>query len=137
MRNEVMDLFVKKLKAGGVTLSAVDYDRQVVSFGFNLENTSLTIFVVFGDDIRYVQIIGGEFARIPREKKNKAYEICNSLNEEYRWVKFYYNEDGGDLRCETDAIVDVKTSTDEINELWARMTTIVDKAYPKIMKSIF
>ena len=99
-------------------------------------NSTLIMLIVFDDD-NHVRIEGGGFASIPQDKINGMYKVVNQLNDDYRWVKFVVNEAGEDIRVRVDTVVSLDTCADEIFELCLRMTAIVDKAYPVIMKGLW
>ena len=63
-------------------------------------------------------------------------EECNSLNGEYRWVKFYIDGDG-DIAVSMDAVVDIDTVGAECIQLVNRMVNIYDDAYPRLMRAIW
>ena len=61
---------------------------------------------------------------------------CNSLNQEYRWVRFYLDKDW-DLICEADALLDPSSGGEECLSIVRRMVNIIDEAYPKFMKALW
>ena len=67
------------------------------------------------------------------DKYAAALMACNDANNQFRWVRFYVDDDH-DVVAETDAIVSEDSVFDEIVELIARMIRIVDDACPAFMK---
>lgn len=62
--------------------------------------------------------------------------ICNKMNTEYRWVRFYLDSDR-DVVVDADAILSVGTVGEECAELMLRLIDIADKAYPEFMKALW
>jgi len=67
-----------------------------------------------------------------RSKYSQALMLCNSLNQEYRWAKFYVDKDY-DIACDADAILSNDAAGDECLELMFRLMTIIDEVVPRIM----
>ena len=75
-----------------------------------------------------------DLGKFPKEKTMAALVACNDANSEYRWVKFYLDED----QCVTatvDAIVNERTVFDEAIKIIYRMLDIVDTVYHTFMKA--
>ena len=70
------------------------------------------------------------------EKFSKALVLCNELNKQYRWVKFYIDDDR-DIAVSADAIVDLSSVGSECAEMVSRMVNISDAAYPQFMKLLW
>ena len=64
----------------------------------------------------------------------KGLMACNACNSQYRWVKFYLDDDN-DVTVRADAILDESTCGAECLEMVRRMVGIVDEAYPVFMKA--
>ena len=69
-----------------------------------------------------------------KNNKEKALEICNSLNCEYRWIRFYVDEDL-DIVASIDAYLDAYTCGEMCMDYIRRIVSIVDEAYPQIAKA--
>lgn len=120
----------------GIKYKEMDERRVRVSYsGDNL--TTIPIHVIFdkdGDNL--VAFDCWEIAKFKEDKLAAGMVLCNSLNEKFRWVKFYIDSDR-DLRCQADAIVDHETVGSECSELVRRMVGIIDQAYPEVMKALW
>lgn len=68
-----------------------------------------------------------------QDKRNACILTCNELNQKFRWVRFYLDEDN-DLMAEADALVYRDTCGEECLKLVSRMVNIIDEAYPLVMK---
>ncbi len=137
MASQAAELFKAYMEGQDITISLVDDENNVYRVGLGLKNTQIVVFFQFDGDDNYVHLEGREFARIPTDQADKAYRICNHLNDSYRWVKFVWDEDAGDLACRCDAVIQLDSCTEEVYELMARMASIVDESYPDIMKSLW
>ena len=108
-------------------------DLFKVSFKTSHSN-NLSIFICFDEEdepciqLRCANIINFE------SKRELAYQMCNDLNAKYRWVKFYIS-DGGDINCETDALVTRDTSTMISYRLMQKIIGFVDYIYPELAKA--
>ena len=105
---------------------------KVVYSGENMD--SVPIFVFFdneGDPV--VQFKCWEIMNF-KNNKEKALEICNSLNCEYRWIRFYVDEDL-DIVASIDAYLDAYTCGEMCMDYIRRIVSIVDEAYPQIAKA--
>ena len=105
---------------------------KVVYSGDNLD--TISIFVIFdsdGDPV--VQYKCWDIACF-KNKIEEAMNVCNELNNEYRWIKFYVDEDG-DIIAAMDAFIDVDDCGDMCMYYFRRMLGIVDDAFPKIAKA--
>ena len=60
--------------------------------------------------------------------------MCNRLNAEYRWVKFYLDKDG-DVNAAIDAVISEDDCGEACMNLVHRIIRIVDDAYPEIAKT--
>ena len=105
--------------------------------GMSLDNTRIDIYLFFEEDNHDVHIVGRNFIKVPEDKLEKMYKVVNQQNKTYRWMKFTVNEDKGEVEVEDDAIIQLDTCGDEAFELIARMSNIVDEAYPDLMKALW
>lgn len=118
-------------------VNLVDDERSLVRIGFNLNNTQISIFVVFGEDDTDAHIEGRDFVKIPNDQTEKACRICNQMNNNYRWIKFVWDDDTSEMTVKCDAVIQLDSVAEEIYELVMRTASIVDNAYPEIMKSLW
>ena len=62
-------------------------------------------------------------------------DICNSLNAQYRWVKFYIDKDS-DVVADADCMLDAASCGEECMSMVRRMVNIIDESYIKFMQAI-
>ena len=77
-----------------------------------------------------------DVAKIADEKYEKGLMDCNALNQTYRWVKFYIDEDK-DVIVQSDTFVDELTCGEECLILVKRMVSIIDEGYPTLMQKLW
>jgi len=108
---------------------------NVVEVSYNAENKdSISFFVIFDEDNDPLVAFKCWSIENFKNKEAAALVVCNVLNEEYRWVKFYLDKDK-DMNASIDAMIDEETCGEECMSLVRRVVHIVDDAYPKIAKA--
>ena len=108
---------------------------KVVYTGDNLK--TIPVFVFFdADGEPPVSFKCWEIANFKDEKMAGGVIACNQLNKEYRWVKFYLDDDS-DVVAQIDAYVDEETCGSECASLVKRMVNIVDEGYPTFMRAMW
>ncbi len=127
-------LFMNYCDSEGIKYN--DDDEETVSLSYRCDNLEdLRIVVFFHKDRNDVQF-WSTFASAKDEKRSAGLLACNSLNQEYRWVRFYLDKDW-DLICEADALLDPSSGGEECLSIVRRMVNIIDEAYPKFMKTLW
>lgn len=128
--------FLREMDRQGIRYS--DDGEFRVSVSYSGDNTnSIKINVIFDKDGEgLVALRCWSFGSIPSGKRGTILEGCNKLNTEYRWVKFYVDNDG-DLSVGMDAVVDIDSVGKECVQLVKRMVSIYDDAYPVLMKIVW
>ena len=126
--------FARVMDAEGIKYTVRDED--VINVTYSGENLgTISIFAFFDkDNAPYVQFYCGDILSFKGVDEVKALKVCNELNNDYRWVKFYLDNDG-DVVVTLDATLDLVSSGEECVELLGRVVSIVDEAYPKIAKA--
>jgi len=128
-------LFMRYMDQEGIKYTDTDdYVVKVVYTGDNLK--SIPVFVFFdkdGDPL--VQLKCWEIANF-KNKEAKAMIACNQMNKEWRWIKFYLDDDA-DIIAGCDAYIDEATCGSECLSLVRRMVNIVDDAYPTFGKALW
>ncbi|MCR5595450.1 MAG: YbjN domain-containing protein [Lachnospiraceae bacterium] len=137
MNSQAMELFMAYLSSNEINPDVIDEERGIIRVGFRLKNTSVSLFMYFEDEDKYAHIEGRNFVNIPSNQIDKIFKICNDLNDSYRWVKFVWDPNANDVCCRCDAVVQLDSCAEEMYELMARMSTIIDEAYPEIMKGLW
>lgn len=130
---EYAKLFADYMDDQGVKYTVTkDNVIKVVYGGENKED--LIVFVIFDEDgDNYVQFKCWDIEKF-KGKRDSALTVCNSLNAEYRWVKFYIDDDD-DIIASIDAVIDYTSCGKECLNLVHRVVSIVDEAYPQIAKA--
>ena len=115
-----------------------DKNDRIVSVTYNGDNLNkIPVLVIFDEDgDGIVQLDCWEIAKFKDDKRAAGMIASNELNAKYRWVKFYVDDDG-DMRAQIDAYVDYDTVGEECSKLVQRMVSIIDKAYPVMMKYLW
>ena len=89
-----------------------------------------TIFIDFdsngGNEVSIVSFALGKYSK---NQNVKALLTCNSLNQKYRWVRFFIT-DGNDITVSSDAILDERSFCDECFEYVRLMINIIEEVYP-------
>ncbi len=137
MASQAMQLFVDYMVSQDLKVQVLDEEERVARVGFNMENTDIEMIIHFSEDDTVVQVYGRDFVKIPSEKINEMYKVCNECNNAYRWVCFVVNEEDGQVLCKSDAEIQLDSCAEEIYNTVMRMANIVDNAYPKFMKALW
>lgn len=95
------------------------------------------LVVFFDEDDTSIGIRSFDYCNFPEDKISKMYEVCSKMNQEYRWLKFYVNEQDHTVSLAIDAVIQLDSCGEEILELVMRLAGIADKAYPNFMKAIW
>ena len=137
MASAAAQIFLDYLKSEGVNAGFIDPEESVVKVGWKLDTTRISDYIIFDDDSKYAQIQGHEFIQIPEDKYDIILREINNCNKEYRWAKFYLNEEEGEIVVNADAIIQLDSCAEEVDEIMHRLNSIVDDAYPKFMKALW
>ena len=124
----------------GLKFDHVDeYDNPMITLGFgggDFSYTHVLIHLVFDLDGESAQVVTSPIANVPAEKTAKMLLILNDCNHKFRWVKFYLDDDN-DVIANGDAMFDEQNAGAACIELIMRTASIIDDAYPEIMKGIW
>ena len=110
---------------------------KIVYDGENMD--SIPVFAIFDDEgDPVVQFKCWNILNF-KNNKEKGIEICNSLNCEYRWLRFYVDDDC-DVVVSVDAVLGEDSYLDDAcGEMCMfylkRVISILDEAYPQIAKA--
>lgn len=130
---EYAKLFTEHMDSEGIKYTVQkEHVVKVVYTGENKDD--IAVFVIFDEDgDAYVQFKCWDIEKFKGKREN-ALAVCNSLNAEYRWVKFYI-DDEDDIVASIDAMIDYTSCGKECLMLVHRVVSIVDEAYPQIAKA--
>ncbi len=121
----------------GLKYQVLDEEKGVLRVGFGMDNRDpMGILIIFSPDDT-VASFRSTVAKAPEDKKAKMFEVCNSLNAHYKWIKFYFDVNDCTIMAEDDAVIDLASCGDEVFRCCLQLVHIVDEAYPEIMKGIF
>ena len=121
----------------GIRSAGVDEERNILQVKFGGDNTNITILLCFTADGGYVTFKSFNLCKFSPDKLPQMYKACSELNRDYKWVKFYVDESDNTVTAQDDAIIQLDSCGEECYELVGRMVTIVDEAYPVLMKAIW
>ena len=129
------NLFMRYMDDQGIKYTDVKENVvKVVYTGDNLK--TIPIFVFFdkdGDPL--VTFKCWEIANF-KDKEAAGIIACNQLNNQYRWVTFYVDDDA-DVITQIDSYVSEETCGAVCMSLVKRMVNIIDESYPNIMHSLW
>ncbi len=126
--------FANYLDKIGIQWIDIDNNAMSIQLGGN-HLRSIEIAVIFASDsVDFVSISNWKIASA-KGKERIAVELCNSLNNHYRWIKFYVDEDS-DIVCHLDAMIVGDGVGAICFNAVKRVAIISDEAYPEIIKSI-
>lgn len=137
MASTAAKIFVSFMAANDIEPSFVDDEEMIVRIGWKLNNTKISNYFIFGEDDQHVQIQGHEFLEVSEDKYEIMLKVINECNKEYRWVKFYLDEENGEVVVVSDAIIQLDSCAEELSELMQRLNHIVEEAYPIFMKAMW
>ena len=127
-------MFIDELNAKDLkfTVREVPSGEVVLSIVFDSKNTN---FIFSGEKGEYVSMYT-LFEHVPADKITDLLLVCNSLNTQLKWFKFYIDDDN-DLMIQDDAIITPETAAAECFELLARRVNIMKEVKPTIMRAIY
>ncbi|MBO4903364.1 MAG: YbjN domain-containing protein [Lachnospiraceae bacterium] len=137
MAVEAAKAFQALMESRDFNLQFLDEDESVIRLGFNLDNTRTDVFVFFDEDNKSVHFEGRDFVKIPADKTDLIYKLCNDCNNTFRWIKFTWDEEDGYVAAKADAVIDLESCAEECYEIVVRMCGIIDEAYPMFMKALW
>ena len=101
------------------------------------DNKRLDILINFDEGDSSAGLTTYGYLKFPEDKKAKMYELCSKMNGEYRWVKFFVDEETCEIKVRDDAVIQLDSCGEEIYELVGRLIQISEHAYPDFMKAIW
>ena len=107
-----------------------------VGCGFNGKAATVNFSVFFDQDGHSVSLRVLRFFPVPIDKRLQILEDINKTNKEYRWIKYYINDEN-DVNVQADAIINAENSGEIVVELIARTIRIIDNTYPTFMHTIW
>ncbi|MBR7117714.1 MAG: YbjN domain-containing protein [Clostridia bacterium] len=126
--DKAVDAFIAALKSEGIKFNKSD-DKPSVFINYSGDNfDSLTFSFFFDDDGESVAIKVFSIKQFEKSELDEAYEFCNKMNNEWRWIRFYVDSDD-EFTADMDAVVrpNDKACGQECVGLLHRAVRIVDK----------
>lgn len=113
-----------------------DLDDGLVKIGFGGDNLkSIEVIAMFEEDNPDVTITSWSIGNF-KNNYESGLRVCNEMNKEYKWVKFYLDND-----C--DVVADISTTVDEYDcgpycvTAIKRLIDIIDMSYPNFMRALW
>lgn len=115
------------------------FDRPAIGMAFGGGDYSfqnLAITVAFDEDGESAQIVSSPIARCPADKTEKLLHVLNGCNCEFRWAKFYLDDDN-DIIADADVVFGENDAGFSVTEAVLLAASVIDDAYSRIMKGIW
>ena len=129
------EMFIATLEARGLKYTTNDLGNGGVAVGVMFDYIMTHVIFDGRDDGSHVAF-RTRLEGCPADKMTDIIVLCNSLNEQYRWVKFYVSTENN-IMIEDDAIVSPDTAGEECFELLIRTVSIIKDVKPSFMKIIY
>ena len=131
--------FVDKLTSKGIQCEHKDTvdggDLISVWFSGSEPNVNYEILIVLDKQETSVIIRCYGIYKVPKNKRTMVLKTLNQLNMNYRWVKFYLDEDS-EVAAGADAIINPHTAADVTYEMVVRTLNIIDDSYAQIKSTL-
>ena len=116
-------------------LKYTQHEKGFITVDYSLSNIkSLTILLSIDEEDAKVELFSNSIGKFEQDKFAQGLLACNTCNTQYRWVKFYIDDDN-EVCIRADAILDEATCGKECLEVVERMAIIINEAYPAFMKA--
>ena len=129
-----------ELTARGVSYEYIDsFDRPAIGMAFgggDYSFSNIAITVAFDDDGESAQLVSSPIANVPGQKTAKLLMVLNQCNCDFRWAKFYLDEDN-DVIADADIVFGEHDAGFAVAEAVMLAASVIDDAYPEIMKGIW
>lgn len=136
--NTCASSFMNYLNQGDIKYSVLGSNKIAINFSGKNCSSIRTIFS-FSDENLDVSVYVASIAEVEKGNERKqlvAHSLCNTLNSNMRWLKFYINSDN-EIVAESDAIISPNTAGDVCTMLLMKTIEVVDSTYPVIMTSLW
>ena len=117
------------------TYDGIDQDNdEKVKVSINLTDTSITEIFYFSEDNEDASIRVWNFIDFAPSDYNNVLEAVNSLNAQYRWVRFYIDKSDNSVTCAIDVEYSVANTGEVTFMLMRHMMNICDYAYSELSR---
>ena len=110
--------------------------KNHVGCGVTGKTTQVGFHLFFEQDEKSVSIRIFKLFIVPIDKRLQLLELMNKIHSEYRWVKFFIDEDGW-MNVQIDALLDAETAGPYCMNLILRTMNIIDTVYPRFMHEVW
>ena len=134
---ELFDTILEKLNEMGAECGRTTDENGADIIGVSIkgDNYPPLFFQLFLNSEANAQIICFDVCRFSDDKRMDALKVVNKLNADYRWVKFWANDDGKIV-----ALVDVFCHSGLLPEYimsdFGLLLKTLDEAYPVLNKEL-
>ena len=138
MANTAAKMTAAYLDSKGMRYEIVGDNEEAIRTGFKMFNMdNIRIFVIFDEDCTSCSIKTFDYIKIPKEKYDKIYKVLNQMNHDFRWIKFFLNEEEGYVVILDDAVIQLDTCGEEVFRCMQQLAAVADEAYPRIQKELW
>ena len=131
--------FIDTLKANDwkyKDVQTLESGNELVCCGVNCKMTTVDYHFFFDKDGRAVTMRVFRLFAVPIDKKLQIMEVMNDANKNYRWAKFFIDNESW-MSIQIDAIINSETAGAVCLELMIRTSQIIDATYSKFMHEIW
>lgn len=129
---QMLDIIVNTLNEKNLKYN-LDDERPVVRLNFRGDNIeSQTFTLIVDEDGESVALRVFSIYQFEKGQLADAYEFCNRVNNQYRWMRFYVDSDD-ELTAAIDAVVSPESAGEECYEIIGRAVDIVDSVYGEMI----
>ena len=129
---DVLDIVVNELNAKNIKFDLSD-DKPVIFVQFSGDHINgQTFTLIIDEDGESVALRVFSIFKFESGQLSDAYEFCNKVNNQYRWMRFYVDSDD-EFTAAIDAVITPSTAGAECYELIGRAVNIVDSVYGELM----
>ena len=126
------DATIAYLDENNIKYDVMDEESITIQYEGDYMDT-IKVHVIFNaGDPNYVVLVSWSIGHFDEAHLQAGYEAMNEVNNTYKWVKFYLDDDD-DVTAKSDLIVDLNSCGEEILDRVLRMVWVSDEAYGTIM----
>lgn len=130
------ELALAYLDKEGIKYAEMEKGAIRITFGGD-NMDSIRQYLFFDEDGEPIlQARSWEVAKFKESKRAAAIDLCNTLNREYRWVRFTLDDDG-DINVVADCYMTKESAGPITYNIVSRMVNIIDDVYPRFMKALW
>lgn len=127
-----IDEIIKPRNLEHSIIEAEDGSYVKIKAPWNDTNTEIYFSGTDGRDVNFLTYI----EKVPDNKLEELYAVCNALNAEWKWMKFYIDSNNY-LVASDDAYLSVDNVADECERLLIPRFDIIKESKPTIMRAIW